>query len=867
MATITTSTSTLAVAYPGQSSIDRNVDTGDLWAVVRTAATQISIFKSTDAGGSWTSQGSFTRTGLYDLGEARIDTAGEQLHIVWVENVSSTDRIMYKRVDIRSGTADLSPGEFLVTGASAAAAGDFFNGCCVVPIRNPDGSFYVLVPAAFHGALSGVFIYPVLVRNQAAGFSTSYVSGLVQSTKQYRVSGSDSAITVSADWEHNGDGTTSGTPNVWISFQIGTTAYAIKLAWQGSKSGWTSPSGAPIVSTGRLTAARDFVGRWDGKRFVTLSVRPSDTTKIDVFERNAANTGNAATRLSPAHPQGAITSFTLGYNHVTQDLRLFCQGTSTTNVYYVDYIRATNTWGSWVQASATAALASRHGVRRSTAGTAQFDQYQQQGGASPYSIVNNGLAVNFAPQTPTWITGIAGTVPTNGAAADVSASLLFDWTYSDPNPADVQSQYALQRQIGAAAAQWWRTSDSTWQSAETFNASATSAVTLTSGQWVGGLGAADPAHVYRVAVKDAGGLTSAYSAGLSVVPSTRVDPTLTAPTGGSILNTGLVTVTWTNTEQSAYRIILTNTATGTTVWDSGFLAGDLSVLSYQVPVTLIDGFQGQISLQTKNAEGLASVIRTATFSIDFVEPVAPLVTVLAAVPNSGGINVAVSAAAPSGAQPATSQTDIYHRVVSSSSAIVNSNPYIETNANDWNNVSYGSMVRSTVLAHQGTASLLVTPNGAQATPYINSVAPGYAAVPGELWEGRAWVRSTTATKGIRIRLQWYDASSAFLSETTRDMTPVAGVWLFAILQASAPASTAYVRLAVGQMATPAAGDTMYIDELALSRVNLDQGVRIVAGAVSATTYLDWRTVTGVDYEYRGYAEATNGTEVWGPWQS
>ena len=101
--------------------------------------------------------------------------------------------------------------------------------------------------------------------------------------------------------------------------------------------------------------------------------------------------------------------------------------------------------------------------------------------------------------------------------------------------------------------------------------------------------------------------------------------------------------------------------------------------------------------------------------------------------------------------------------------------------------------------------------------------------------------------------------------TTRDLTAVAGVWIWGWVRGTAPAGATQARIAVGELATPASGDTLYGDELGLYIANDDDGIRIVAGAVSGTTYLDWRAVTGVDYEYRAYAESLNGTLVWGQW--
>jgi hypothetical protein len=141
----------------------------------------------------------------------------------------------------------------------------------------------------------------------------------------------------------------------------------------------------------------------------------------------------------------------------------------------------------------------------------------------------------------------------------------------------------------------------------------------------------------------------------------------------------------------------------------------------------------------------------------------------------------------------------------------------------------------------------------------------YAATVGSVWQVSGWFRSTTANKTVRLRLQWYDVGSALISESVRDFTPVAGVWIWMVYTANAPAATTGVRIAVGQLATPAAGDTLYVDEMILSVANQDDGIRLGFNVTAAVPILDWRAVTGVEYEYRGYAEAANGTRVSGPW--
>jgi hypothetical protein len=855
-----------AFGYPPNPMMDLNVKTGVLWIVFRDTTNRVAIYSSSDNGVSWTFQANFSQGGytIEDICAMRIDASGDHLHMILLANNGSAEVGLYKRVDIRSGTPDTSANVVLFTGPLGTNQ-SFEQTGALVPVKNPDGSYHIFVAFAQIGTTAGITVYAITVRSDLSAFVND---GIIGPGRVFKTTNSDSSITVSVDVEHNGDGITSATPNVWAAFLIGTTTYVLRAVWKGYKAGWQTPNSSTQLATLGMSE-RDQPAVWEGQRYMVIRPAPGALSSMQILECKTDNSGVGSNYVSPNHPQGNIVGAkALSYNYVTRDIRIFAAAASGTNIYYIDWFRATNSWGSWTDTGLNP-VGSEWGLRRGTWGTAQYDMYYETGTSSPWTISNAIWAVNFAPTAPTWVTGTAGTVSRSGAAFDASANLTLDWDFHDPNASDTQTAKAIQRQIGTNSPQWWRSSDSTWQSFEVFNTSSTTSITFSPSSWLGAGGASDPAHVYKVAVQDSGGLTSPYSDGLSIVPSTRVDPTLTAPTTGSTLNVGNLTPTWTVSEQSAYRVVVINTVTGATVYDSGFQSDPTpntpSILSYTVPVALPDGFAGQVQLTTKNVEGLSSTTRTANFTIDFVEPVAPVVSALTASPATGGISVTVTQAAPSGAQPTTQIIDIWRRKsVPGTLVALNANPFFETNANDWTSSGYSTIARSTSQAHTGTASLLCTPNGTTATPKAQTTAL-YPVTTGDRYEFRGWLRATTTNKTLRIYIDWYTSGGSLISSTTRDLTPVAGVWIWAWVRGTAPDTAAQARIAVGELATPAAGDTLFADELQLLVANDDDGIRIVTNAVSGTPYLDWRAVTGVDYEYRAYAGATNGTLVWGQW--
>jgi hypothetical protein len=266
--TVTTVTTTAggAFSFPPSTLMERAMDTGYLWIALRTTDTTIAIYRSIDNGLTWTFGTSFTRTGLYDIGDICIDQAGDMIHMVYLVNESSFDKLYYKRIDIRSGTPVPASGELTVTsGSNGGTARSYWYSASIYGYKNPDSTYSVLIPGAFHQAsYSGIYIYGVSVKSDAAAFATSKNDGLVHSTHQYRIAGDDSGgITVTRDVEHNGDGYTTNTPTLWLSFQIHSNAYTLKLPWQGYRTGWSSPTVASYVAKSR-TSVRDLPARWDG---------------------------------------------------------------------------------------------------------------------------------------------------------------------------------------------------------------------------------------------------------------------------------------------------------------------------------------------------------------------------------------------------------------------------------------------------------------------------------------------------------------------------------------------------------------------------------------------------------------------------
>lgn len=550
MSTITTTSNSNPLIYPANTLIDRSPVTGYLYAMVKSGtADTYNLYRSIDAGANWTLYLSVVRTNVQELGSLRCLRAPyDQLVWCYRTSESSQDRIYLRTIHDLGATSPAWNPEVLVTSvANGGTPGLVYTGMDIECAVVPSVLIWVVIAVGTESGgkvgttlftLTGGTLYSMRVNNNA-------VSGY----RQWLTTGSGRSLPC-ISVEHNGDGKTTSTPHLWVGWGR-THTYCTKLAWNGS--GWNGPSSFVQLDTATLSAQNYIPARFDGARWVTVAPDPVATSTVTVWERNKANS-TTTIRNTPTHPTGVITAAGLSWNTVTGDLRVFAVGTSTTVLYFVDFVRQTGTWGTWTQVLATALLGSpaiNWNVRPGSVGNpTRFDVATVHSG-SPNTVTYTSLGLNYAPNAPVFDVAAMNGRP-SGSAADVNSSLRFAWIFSDPNPADTQSAFALSRQVGAGSLQYFRTSDSTWQATEQQNAVASNVIGIGSG-WQP---ASDAATTFKVKVWDQANNPSVYSDGYVLIPSTVVNPTLTAPTQGSTLATNSVTATWTATEQSARRIMM-----------------------------------------------------------------------------------------------------------------------------------------------------------------------------------------------------------------------------------------------------------------------------------------------------------------------
>lgn len=637
MGTITTSTVLESLRYPSDSMIDRDSD-AQLWFLKRESATTFNIWYSNNNGTTWAvdTAPTITRANLQETSGLYIDAA-DCHHMVYRVYESGEDRIYYRRKAEASGSWDA---ERLIAAAPAGSAGAVYTGCSVVSFKLSSTTYVFFAVGTRNGVNSGVTLF-------AGSFSSSGTwtlkNTLIDGYRQW-LNGPDGVVHPALDFKHTGDAKSVGSgPALWVTWGRSTT-YCIKASWTSGPN-WYGPWTPTTVATG--LANQDYnVGRYNGYGDKFHIAIPNNLA-VTVIERKVDDSGGSS-RTSPNHPQGVVRYVGLSNASSSNSYRVYAVGTTTPDLYYVDYSASGASWGAWTLVTATdivGATPVNFSVRRNNYGNGQYD-LTHAGGTSPYTITHTSSTSASAPKTPVMLT------PVNGAAMDVAATLPLTWTFTDDDPLDSQLSYALRRTIGATV-RYWNNGTASWDVAEVFNVSGTTGKTF-SAAW----GAdADLPHYYAVRVRDQATLTSGYSASVQVIPSAKNNPTLTSP--GASVTVPQVTATWTVASQSQYLLELL--LSGTIVYTSGWVAS--ASLSQLIPYTLVNAGSYTVRLTTRNAEGLESNAVTQAFTATFVPPHNPTSMTLTPLQNDGGIMVAIANGTPSGGEPALASQTFYRRKV------------------------------------------------------------------------------------------------------------------------------------------------------------------------------------------------------------
>jgi hypothetical protein len=265
----------------------------------------------------------------------------------------------------------------------------------------------------------------------------------------------------------------------------------------------------------------------------------------------------------------------------------------------------------------------------------------------------NALSVAYSPQlnaapfAPTWVS------PADNSYQNRDADLTLDWDFTDGDPGDSMSAYALSKSVDGAALEYWNASTSAWVAAEASNPTATSAVTLASGWAVDG-----ESVEYKAKTWDAAAAAGPYGSGLTVNAATATVPVIDAPATSATIAGSSADIAWTVAAQAAYQVRVLDGA-GAELFSTGKVTG--AVTEITLGYVFSDGQTGlKVELTTWNAFDVPGVDTNTGIAVSFTPPATPVLTVTA---NAAGyMSVAIADPTPAGSQPTVDTHDIFVRV-------------------------------------------------------------------------------------------------------------------------------------------------------------------------------------------------------------
>lgn len=840
MATIATTTNTTPFIYPSTTLLARDPTTGYLYCMIKAStADNYTIYRSTNGGTSWASFLNLVRTNVTEIGSIFVHSEG-WLYWCYRTNESSQDRIYFRRASL-AGTGSWQGEVQLAAVANGGVAGAIYAGVDLTVVRTPSAGHFICVVAATNsGSTHGVTAFGVTI-SPTTGIPVLN-NGIIVGNRLWLFTGSG-RITPSIDLEHIGNGEGAGSPNAWIAFGRDKLVM-VKMAWNGA--GWAGPSSVVAIASS-ITATNSIAARWDGSRWLMAIQSPTNTSAVAVYERNQANS-TTIVRTTGTHPTGVIRNCTLAYSATSGDIRVYAVGTSTTVLYYADFIRATGLWSAWTSVLATAVLGAtgdNFGARRNSYGDARYSVYTAHTGSS---TIHTLQTLAYAPNTPTWTT--AGLPYVDGGAADVALPLTLDWIFTDPDINDTQGWFAVSRQIGAGALNYWRASDSTWQVAEVQNAGSSTTLTLAAAWGTDGTAA----HAYKVKVWDSAGTASAYSAALTVLPSARVDPVITAPAAAAVLVADSVTATWTAAEQTAYRVSL-DTNPGTALNSNPY---------FETNATNWSPSGGTFARSTAQFhQGVASGLLT---------------------PNGVATTVEVGSEQVV-ADPGTSyRASAWVRCAAARNVNIGFNFYdaagtfigdaIQTVAVP---LTTWTLLDLTATPISGTGLIQIKVQMTGTPPAGHLLYIDEARIHGPLTSDSGWI-ADSVTRSYTPAYRLPDVTAWTLKLSTRNLDGLASTeqtvsFTVDFVEPAVPTLVCTPVPAAGWIAvaitnpTPGGGQPVLSYNDLYRRVASvgGEGIRVASGLASGATYNDWRASSGTAYEYRALAFGANGTSIYSAW--
>jgi hypothetical protein len=161
--------------------------------------------------------------------------------------------------------------------------------------------------------------------------------------------------------------------------------------------------------------------------------------------------------------------------------------------------------------------------------------------------------------------------------------------------------------------------------------------------------------------------------------------------------------------------------------------------------------------------------------------------------------------------------------------ILNTNPDFEVNLTGWGSTgTVGSIAQSTAVAHRGTGSMKITPNGASSTAEAGSDPVNVTVA--NVYTASGWLYCLDA-RNASIVIDWLTAGGALVSSSVSTVAIAANTWTYYQVTGTAPATTAKASMKGRISGTPPGTTALYVDQMMLraGANSADVDVRVEVG--------------------------------------
>lgn len=374
--TIDTSTSNVALQNGNQRKVDRCQDADKtLWMLFQNGSTTHEFWYSKDNGATWTQAavgGTIISSANYAGFFIDLD---DYAHVAYFS--SANNKMFYRR-----GTPNVGRTEW--TWSAATEINDLTSLGFVDLVAHREGTGWK-VHFLYSRDVSAGNAY---VLYNSATITSDQIITMGTNSTLYTVSTGAAHTYPSLDFHHTGDSkTVSGaTPHLYATWSTGKTGASEGIVFRKA----TYSGGTWTWGTNRFidTANYAYNGRissiFDGTRCIVAYAKSSDTTVVEVKERNSGDT--TTTTLTPtALVDGNVAGVSVTYDNEF-NIRLFATGLTSADPKWIKYNRNTAAWdGAWTTIENVTMQSGSLNAKRGYSNN-RLDAVYSEGAGSPYNM-------------------------------------------------------------------------------------------------------------------------------------------------------------------------------------------------------------------------------------------------------------------------------------------------------------------------------------------------------------------------------------------------------------------------------------------------------------------------------------------------